>query len=224
MSSPLKPPQKHAEEQEDWLLTFADMVVILMCFFIMLFALTFMPPEKQQSFADALKEGGFAQDAEARDPYQQLVAAVVETFSQPNFEPYVLVTPAVGKVEIELASSAFFPSGSAQFKREAMPIMEEIAAKLQPFMESKVEMVVEGHTDDSPISSSQFPSNWELSGARASNVVRYLIAKGIDGRRLSIQGYADTKPKAENRDAEGNPISANQELNRRVVIKVVKLR
>ena len=86
MSSPLKPPQKHAEEQEDWLLTFADMVVILMCFFIMLFALTFMPPEKQQSFADALKEGGFAQDAEARDPYQQLVAAVVETLDLLDFQ------------------------------------------------------------------------------------------------------------------------------------------
>jgi chemotaxis protein MotB len=78
---------------------------------------------------------------------------------------------------------------------------------------------VEGHTDDDLISTAQFHSNWELSAARATNVVKFLISRGVDRVRLRAIGYADTQPKVLNRDEEGNPIKENQIENRRVVIR-----
>jgi chemotaxis protein MotB len=81
-------------------------------------------------------------------------------------------------------------------------------------------MDVQGHTDDSPINTPQFPSNWELSAARASAVVRYFAEKGIATERMRATGFADTIPKVPNRDPQGNPIRVNQEENRRITIRV----
>ena len=84
-------------------------------------------------------------------------------------------------------------------------------------------ITVEGHTDDTPIHTAQFPSNWELSTARAAAVVHFLLDQGIPARKLRAAGYADTFPKLPNRDADGNPIPENQAQNRRVVIKLEKI-
>ena len=85
------------------------------------------------------------------------------------------------------------------------------------------QVTVEGHTDDSPISTLQFPSNWELSTARAAAVVHCLLQQGILAQRLRAAGYADTFPVALNRDAHGQAIPENQARNRRVVIKLEKI-
>ena len=78
---------------------------------------------------------------------------------------------------------------------------------------------VEGHTDDVPISTPRFPSNWELSGSRASNVVKYLLGKGVAKERLKAAGYADSRPK--DKLKEGQVINAEtRAANRRVVIYV----
>ena len=71
---------------------------------------------------------------------------------------------------------------------------------------------IEGHTDNSPISTARFPSNWELSSARANSVARYLIEQGVNAQRLRTIGYADTKPKVDNNSEEGRAV------NRRVSI------
>jgi chemotaxis protein MotB len=84
-------------------------------------------------------------------------------------------------------------------------------------------ITVEGHTDDMPIGTGQFPSNWELSTARASAVVRYLINNGIPAAKLRAVGYAQVMPKVPNRDVTGRPIPENQAQNRRVVIKLEKI-
>jgi len=79
-------------------------------------------------------------------------------------------------------------------------------------------VAVEGHTDDIPISSDEYPSNWELSTARASRVVRYLINKGVPSDKLFASGYADTKARVPNLDEFGRPIAENRAENRRVEI------
>jgi chemotaxis protein MotB len=79
---------------------------------------------------------------------------------------------------------------------------------------------IEGHTDNIPIKTLQFPSNWELSVSRATNIVKYMIEKGIPSERLKAAGYADTKPKAPNIDDAGNPVPGNQAKNRRIVLKI----
>ena len=76
---------------------------------------------------------------------------------------------------------------------------------------------VEGHTDDLPIATEKFPSNWELSAARATGVVKYLLASGIEKERLKASGFADSKPKA---DIEGASIDEQRVANRRVVVSI----
>ena len=71
---------------------------------------------------------------------------------------------------------------------------------------SNYKVEVEGHTDDVPINTARFPSNWELSAARSSAVVRFLISRGVEPKRMGAIGYADTRPKKPHRDKEGNPI------------------
>jgi chemotaxis protein MotB len=113
-----------------------------------------------------------------------------------------------------LTDSLLFTSGSAALESQGQPLLTEIAALLN--VDHVHPIAVEGNTDNVPISG-PFPSNWELSTARASSVVRFLIAKGVDPQRLSATGYAEQHPIATNSTAAGRA------LNRRVEIVLQRL-
>jgi flagellar motor protein MotB len=123
----------------------------------------------------------------------------------------------------EMGSAAFFDSGSASLSDAGKAILRGILGPLTAALDEGYRIRVEGHTDDTPIDTPQFPSNWELSTARASAVVHFFLEQGIPAQRLRAVGYADTEPKVPNRDAAGNPIPENQARNRRVVIKLEKI-
>ena len=124
---------------------------------------------------------------------------------------------------LEISSAAFFDSGSATLNRAGESILRDVTVDLKSDKLKDYQITVEGHTDDTPINTSRFPSNWELSTARASAVVHFFLDQGIPALKLRAAGYADTFPKAPNRDANGNAIPANQTQNRRVVIKMEKI-
>jgi len=124
---------------------------------------------------------------------------------------------------LEINSAAFFDSGSASVSATGKTLLQNIAINLKGEQFKDYIITVEGHTDDTPIDTSQFPSNWELSTARAAAVVHFLLDQGIPAAKLRAVGYADTMPKVPNRDAGGNPIPTNQLQNRRVVIKLEKI-
>jgi chemotaxis protein MotB len=116
-------------------------------------------------------------------------------------------------VAVSLPESLYFRPGSANVLADAL---DELAAVAAAVAAQPGAIVVEGHTDDLPLSSPLFPSNWELSSARAARVVRFLIEEGgIDSARLSAVGLADTRPLVENTD------EATREANRRVQIVLV---
>jgi chemotaxis protein MotB len=151
-----------------------------------------------------------------------------EVFGPPMPEPAAEPNVAKDKGDritiLEMNSAAFFGSGSATLSEPGKVILRNVAVNLQADDRFKdYQITVEGHTDDSPISTPQFPSNWELSTARASAVVHYFLDQGIPAVRLRAAGYADTFPVAPNRDANSNAIPANQAQNRRVVIKLEKI-
>ena len=218
----IKPSRKGDDDDtEAWLMTYADTITLLMAFFVILFSLAEPDKEKFKHLAAQFRMEGFSQvvrPSEAKELKKKLQLMLEDS----GFDQYAGVTETDKAIEIELASSAFYESGTARFSAKAIPVLEQLAQNLKKFEKSAMVIEIEGHTDDSPISTARFPSNWELSGARASNVARYLIAKGIAPGMLRSVALADTKPKAQNRDAAGNPIPANQELNRRVVVKVIK--
>lgn len=124
---------------------------------------------------------------------------------------------------LEISSAAFFDSGSAALSKAGESILRDVTIDLKSDKLKDYQITVEGHTDDSPINTPRFPSNWELSTARASAVVHFFLDEGIPARKLRAAGYADTFPKAPNRDANGNAIPENQTQNRRVVIKMEKI-
>jgi chemotaxis protein MotB len=114
-----------------------------------------------------------------------------------------------------LTDSLLFSSGSATLESQGQPLLTEIAALLN--VDHVHPIAVEGNTDNVPITGGAFPSNWELSTARASSVVRFLIAKGVDPQRLSAVGYAEQHPIAT------NATPAGRALNRRVEIVLQRL-
>jgi flagellar motor protein MotB len=123
----------------------------------------------------------------------------------------------------QFSSAAFFESGSANLSDSGQSLLASLLGRLQSPKFAAYRITVEGHTDDEPISSSQFPSNWELSAARAAAVVRFFVEHAIPAHRLRAAGYADTRPLAPNRDVAGDPIPENQAKNRRVVIELEKI-
>lgn len=210
-------------EDEGWLITFADMSALLMCFFVLLFSLSSPDMAQFKKISDALREKGFATgENPVEDPYDRTKKELTLSLGKSGFDQFVAVSTSKQGVDVELSSTSFFQPGQAKFTPEAVPMLQLISRQIAPLANRDITIVVEGHTDDTPLASTQFPSNWELSTARAANVVRYLIAQGFPANKLRITGYGDTQPKAPNHDTNGNPIPANQELNRRVVIRMVK--
>jgi chemotaxis protein MotB len=224
MSHLIKAPKRHEEEMDDWLLTYADMVTLLFAFFVLLFSISTLDPKELGMISNALKERGFVEDQLAHeDPFEELTKEIELSLGASGYDQYMVVSTKDDTIEIELSSSSFYLPGSAKFTKEAIPMLDQVVPSLVKLVANgNVVVEVEGHTDSSPISTPQFPSNWELSAARAANTVRFFIARGVPANKLKAIGFGDTQPKAENTDPTGAPIPANQELNRRVVVKVVK--
>jgi chemotaxis protein MotB len=116
-------------------------------------------------------------------------------------------------LEIEINTDILFPSGSGAFSSSAEPVLDKLAEVLKPFPNP---IRVEGHTDDRPIHTGAFPSNWELSAARAASVVHQFTKQGIDPLRLEIVGFGEFRPLQANSSAEG------RNANRRVAVLVLE--
>ncbi len=115
------------------------------------------------------------------------------------------------RVEVQIKSNVLYQSGSATISLDAIPVLEKIGKILSPFPN---EVMVEGYTDNIPISNMIYPSNWELSAARSASVVHLFMKSGIDPKRLTATGYAEFRPIADNKTEEG------RSKNRRVVLVI----
>jgi len=116
-------------------------------------------------------------------------------------------------LEIEINTDILFPSGAAEFAPQAAPVLDKLADVLKPFPNP---IRVEGHTDNRPIKTAAFRSNWELSAARAASVVHEFTQVGVDPLRLEIVGYGEFHPRQSNDTVEG------RNANRRVAILVLE--
>jgi chemotaxis protein MotB len=263
------------ENDERWLLTYADMITLLMALFMVLFSISSVNISKYQvlqkslkaAFSGAILPGGRSimqsgsvstashspataeipaviaptpnAPSKAGNVFQQVAQASAATQSQAaagqeqadftalkarldayarahGFSAQVqTIIEHRGLVVRVLTDRVLFDSGQAELKPAGLPLLNEVASLLN--VDQQYPIVVEGHTDDIPISSTQFPSNWELSTARATTVTRYLIAQSVNRNRLGAAGYADLHPVAT------NATDAGRALNRRVEIVVQRL-
>lgn len=219
----LKPkPQKKEEALEDWLTTYADAVTLLLCFFIIMFATSEPKEDNFKKISQALATAGFSgeEGEQSQDAFETLQEEIEVMIESSNLEQVMSVQKTEEGIELELSSSSFYHPGSSKFRKEAIPILEQVAEILRDFDYNAYEIGVEGHTDDVPIQSDIYPSNWELSAGRATNIVRFFIADGLKPEIMKASGFAEVKPKVPNIDPQGNPIPSNRELNRRVAIQI----
>lgn len=112
-------------------------------------------------------------------------------------------------VNLRISSEILFASGQGELSRAGLAVLQSVRHVLE---QTDHRIAIEGHTDTVPIRSARYPSNWELSGARAGSVVRYLQSNGIAANRLRAVGYADTRPIADNATAEGRASNRRVEL------------
>ena len=278
----------HAEHENDerWLLTYADMITLLMALFMVLFSISSVNISKYQTLQQSLKAafsgsilpGGRSilqsgsQSTTAHTPATAEIPSLVPlnpvaaakanpsiasskanqssaSLNSKQLEAALNSMSAALREQASLASlkqkldayakahglnnevqtvidrrglvvrvltdQLLFVSGQATLQPEGFPLLNEVAQLLN--VDKSHPITVEGHTDNVPISSSQYPSNWELSTDRATTVVRYLIAKGVNRERLGAVGYADLHPLASNATAAGRA------KNRRVEIVLQRI-
>lgn len=155
-------------------------------------------------------------DAKAGDPAQALfymADEVRKALKDLIDQNQVQVRQNALSLEVEIRTDILFPSGVAQVATGAIPVVEQVGAILKPFPN---QIRVEGHTDNRPISTAVFPSNWELSAARAANVVQLFSKAGVEPKRMEVLGLGENRPVASNDTVEG------RNANRRVIIVVLQ--
>jgi chemotaxis protein MotB len=144
---------------------------------------------------------------------QDLMAKLQQYINQNKLNASISLTDMQEGIKITLKESISFDSGSDQLKSDFIPILSKISGLLKTVDHS---IIIEGHTDNRPIRSSRFPSNWELSGARAASVLHFFHNRNIDPNRLSYTGYGEYKP------IQPNNSSENRAANRRVNIIILR--
>lgn len=143
---------------------------------------------------------------------ERVAAQVVSALQELVRAKLVVVRESPTLVQVEIRTDILFPSGSARLSSSAIPVIERLGRVLEPFPNP---VLVEGDTDDRPIHTVAFPSNWELSAARAASVVRRFAGAGVDPTRMAVIGHADYEPVASNKT------SAGRNANRRVDVVIL---
>ena len=225
--------------QDRWMVSYADFITLMFALFVVLYALSSVSEGKFRVLGDSLFNAFGSNVVERLPPITQPpapdlpprrlakpsesqtrqreqmrgiaqdIAKVLDVLVRGG---QVKVTQNNRGISVEINASVLFASGQAQVRPETQRALQEVARVLATTEQG---IQVEGYTDDTPISTSQFPSNWELSAARASSVVRLFIDSGVAEPRLSVIGYGPNRP------LTPNDTSENRARNRRVTVLIL---
>jgi chemotaxis protein MotB len=228
MSNRRKKEEEEPENQERWLLTYADLITLLLGLFVILYAMSKIDTKKYAEVVAALGGVFGSSDAAAMrlkiveidkslpDFYRERTKIENDLRAALKLDENSLpitITEDERGVTVHLQEQLLFASGSADLKASSLTMLDQLAEALRKMSN---DVRVEGHTDNVPIHSQAFPSNWHLSVGRALNVGYYLIEQhGIDPEKVSVVGYAEYRPLLPNTTDE------SRARNRRVDIVVV---
>jgi chemotaxis protein MotB len=219
-----------------WFVSYADLVTNMLCFFVMLFAFSSLDSPKKRQESESrdekfwaafsinaaqgahqwLNDGGkgiLITPASRKSEMPRIVRKIRNKLQKVSMADRILVLSNDQMVKIHIPSGVLFESGSARM----LDGSEEVLTALVPIVGSLNNFVrVDGHTDDVPANNTAYPSNWELSTARACSVVRFFTEEmRLDPERFSAQGFADQRPRFPNDSPE------HREANRRVEIVIL---
>ena len=218
------------ENLERWLLTYSDLITLLLAFFVVMYSMSRVDNKKFGEVSDALNtilKGGPSVLRYAEEPekngfgllklgnLRMVQQKVEERFKQLGKNDLVQTEITERGLVVHIVESALFDVGSAKLKPKAMEVLDLIASEL---VGRPNHIRIEGHTDDTPIHTDIYPSNWELSSARATAVVRYYTENHqIERDRISALGYGEFRPVVPNNSIE------NRATNRRVDVVVLTM-
>lgn len=192
-------------DEEGWLLTYQDVITLLLVMMVVM--LSFAGPGKHGAPASAATEAAPLAVAKPEpEPEPDPLAGLPLDSLGKNIE----VVVNKGTVSFRISSEVLFNSGEANLSAPGLAVMGRLVPVLGRGAGYRV--VVEGHTDNVPIQTERFPSNWELSTGRAASVVRYLQSQGIEPARMRATGYADTRPIASNGTPQGRATNRHVEV------------
>ncbi len=194
---------------ERWLISYADFITLMFTFFAALYALSSMDKAKVESFSGSLKQA-FKVMEEPIPLYEERTRTLVQDISKniKGIEGITVKTDPRGVV-VTFSDAVLFASGSADIKPEAFGVLEKLSKSINT---APGRIVIEGHTDNVPISGGKYASNWELSTARAASILHFLITKGVDPNRFSIAGYGEYRPLTSNETEDGRAKNRRVEL------------
>jgi chemotaxis protein MotB len=207
--------RKHAEDEDItsfWLITYSDMVTLLLSFFLLMYSFSVMTEERRNELVEELRTVSANTNVIRERPREDLEQAAREIASQFQ-QDQAFVENTETEVTVGLSSEVTFASGDAALSDAGRAALVRVAAILARLPNT---VAVEGHTDSVPVRGGRFSSNWHLSAARAQSVVRLLVENGVDARRLQVIGYGDVRPREANETPEGRG------RNRRIEIKIVR--
>jgi chemotaxis protein MotB len=235
------PPDSHDEEQPEeskgapaWMVTYADMVTLLMTFFVILLSFANMDVTKfremmgsiRDAFGIKRSEQGFMAprivpkpklilDSDLEAAYEEIGESLEQGLKDHELNELVEVQASAEGVMLRLEGSLIYEPGSATINVEAVDLLQRLSEMMSEVYLDDMLLMVEGHTDSHDISSTVFPSNWELSSARAAGALRQLIDFGIPAEQVVALGFGATRPLDTNDTDEG------RRRNRRVEFRMV---
>ena len=239
MSRKRRHEHEEPESSERWLLTYADLITLLLGLFVILYAMSKLDQVKYNEVAIALsqtfggktilsghgigitpmpapppQDGTDNNDEASSDSKQnELSKQINNALGQYIQSSKVSIVKSSEGLTIHLLETLLFETGSDALKPEAQNVLNKLSDLIR-VLPNKIR--VEGHTDNVPINTPQFPSNWHLSIARSLNTAYYMIQKGVNPQKISILGYSEYKPINPNNTPE------NRAKNRRVDIVIIK--
>lgn len=231
------------DNHERWLVSYADFITLLFAFFVVMYALSTVNEGKYRILSDSMstafrnvpinsasplptvvtppipviqKQNNTAKAQEVvkqkqRDKMKNVAKDILDVMAPLIEQGKVRVIETSRGVTIEINDSVLFSPGQAMLQPAIAKAMRSIADVLVP---TEFPVTIEGHTDNIPIKTAQFPSNWELSAVRATTVLRLFADAGVSSERLTAIGYADTRP------VEPNILADGRARNRRVTILI----
>ncbi|WP_447977015.1 flagellar motor protein MotB [Candidatus Nitrospira bockiana] len=231
---------KHEEHEnhERWLVSYADFITLLFAFFVVMYSISSVNEGKFRTVSESIQAALRPIVSPPASPVHfdlgdfksslvptigrkvQFVRQIQEVLNKFNkeipFKDKLTVVPTEHGVVITIADSLAFESGRAEIRQEVLPVLESLAELFSDPLYRVDEVRVQGHTDNVPIRSPIFPSNWELSAVRAVMVTRVLTQLyRVDPTRVSASGFAEYRPVADNLTPE------NRAKNRRVELLVL---
>lgn len=207
-----------------WIVSYADMMTIILTFFIMLLSISRIPTSNFEMMVEALTGRQVGNLRQVRERIDEVIA-------REGLAGEVVTEVDEFGLRIEFANALLFASGEVTLTPRAQEIFEPIGHHLVTDLEPEYGITVEGYTDDVPIHTERYASNWELSTSRATHVMRRLAQAGLDPLRMSVHGFADTRDALEQdlHDPEAMAALSPVEIarvraaNRRVVIRIDRL-